>query len=652
MSDTKDRIVAQYLRSRGYTAAAETLKLANANHIANEAHVGEFSVEDYILFYNENEAQNAQAYEQSYALFRKWVDDSLEVYRLQMRKVLYPLFVHGYLDMIERGLRSPAHHFFEVFHAAHLEGHQAEVLQLGGVLEPHHIKEHNIAKAFRTNKYRVSMSRFCFELMLAFLQDNGCGLLLRLLNQYFIIRIVVSLPASLQQAPPADDPEIIPPVDGTTADGAADARSGADGKLAASAAEAAEMPTSLLRATLKKAETDPVLAAAVGITAPSQLPMPETRTMVLVEKALKGLRDLAYRMDVSPTNLPSICFYTMHNTAGRCHCHAVTHDATLVASGFADSLIQLWSLPEEGTGAAAAASVGSGSGAHGESDMVRLVGHAGPVYGMDFSSNNRFLLSAGEDAVRLWSTDTHTNVVAYKGHNYPVWDVAFGPGDYYFATASHDRTARLWSCDQIYPLRLFAGHLADVETVRFHPNGNYVLTGSADQTCRLWDIQKGCSMRLLTRHAGAVTTVAFSPDGRTVAAAGEDRAIHLWDLGTGKRIKRFEGHVGSVYSLSFSGNGALLASGGADETVRLWNVKTSETREVGQMPMDPYGGGHGGGHGGGLFSSRPGSASGGMTAMPAADPALLATYPTKRTPVPLVQFTRRNLLLAIGSYRP
>ena len=56
-----------------------------------------------------------------------------------------------------------------------------------------------------------------------------------------------------------------------------------------------------------------------------------------------------------------------------------------------------------------------------------------------------------------------TNVVCYKGHNYPVWDVDFGPQGFYFATASHDRTARLWSCDQIYPLRIFAGHMSDVD---------------------------------------------------------------------------------------------------------------------------------------------------------------------------------------------
>lgn len=63
---------------------------------------------------------------------------------------------------------------------------------------------------------------------------------------------------------------------------------------------------------------------------------------------------------------------------------------------------------------------------------------------------------------RLWSLDNFKNLVVYKGHNYPIWDVDMGPYGVYFATASHDRTARLWSTDHIYTLRIFVGHLSDV----------------------------------------------------------------------------------------------------------------------------------------------------------------------------------------------
>lgn len=54
-----------------------------------------------------------------------------------------------------------------------------------------------------------------------------------------------------------------------------------------------------------------------------------------------------------------------------------------------------------------------------------------------------YLLSSSEDGtVRLWSLQTFTCLVGYKGHNYPVWDTQFSPYGYYFVSGGHDRVAR------------------------------------------------------------------------------------------------------------------------------------------------------------------------------------------------------------------
>jgi len=185
----------------------------------------------------------------------------------------------------------------------------------------------------------------------------------------------------------------------------------------------------------------------------------------------------------------------------------------------------------------------------------------------------RHLLSASQDAtVRLWSLDTYTNLVVYRGHREPVWDVQWGPRGIYFATASRDRTARLWTTDKTSAIRIFAGHLSDVNCVTFHPNSLYLATGSADRTCRLWDVQKGVCVRVFVGHRGSVNKVAISPDGRWLASAAEDATISLWDIGLGKRMKTFTGHSAAVHSLSFSAESSVLVSGGADATVRVWDV--------------------------------------------------------------------------------
>ncbi|KAJ1679634.1 Transcription initiation factor TFIID subunit 5, partial [Spiromyces aspiralis] len=302
-----------------------------------------------------------------------------------------------------------------------------------------------------------------------------------------------------------------------------------------------------------------------------------------VAAQIQRLKDARKRVVLGPAALPSICMYTIHNTSDSLNCTTVSDDLSIMAGGFSESYVKLWSLkhkPLEGQSDFAWSLQPDKDGDterprnHSNDYNRRLIGHSGPVFGLDISFDNKYLISCSEDkTARLWSLDTYTNVVCYKGHNFPVWDVAFGPFSFYFATASHDRTARLWSCDHIYPLRIFAGHLSDVNCVRFHPNSKYIVTGSCDKTARLWDVQRGSCVRVFTGHKDSVGTVAVSPDGRIMASAGYENTIRVWDLGSGRCMSEFSGHTGSIYSLAFSQEGTLLLSGSADQTVRAWDVK-------------------------------------------------------------------------------
>ena len=146
-----------------------------------------------------------------------------------------------------------------------------------------------------------------------------------------------------------------------------------------------------------------------------------------------------------------------------------------------------------------------------------------PCSGCAFMPDNEWLLSCSEDSsIRLWHLKSKSMVSAYKTSSdsmHPVWDVACSPLGYYFASASHDKTACLWNPERSAPVRRFVGHLSDVETIAFHPNATMVATGSLDRTVRLWDIRTGNCVRLLSHGPGAgggTTSIAFSPNGEHV----------------------------------------------------------------------------------------------------------------------------------------
>eukprot|EP00958_Prasinococcus_capsulatus_P017190 scaffold1931_cov390-Prasinococcus_capsulatus_cf.AAC.4 len=382
------------------------------------------------------------------------------------------------------------------------------------------------------------------------------------------------------------------------------------------------------------------------------------------EEQVKKLNELRSRVSYNSStgnSLPSVCFYTVCNSYGGLNCVHSSCDGAYIACGFADASLKVWNLDTEGqTGSAGLQVLGrdgdedgdkgaggerggergsergattsrvaadrdglGGSGGKGFNAPYSLRGHSAPVFGVHLSpSADRLLSSSSDCSVRLWSMELKENVMCYKGHNFPVWDVKSSPvGHSFFATASHDRTARIWTLERPAPVRIMAGHLSDVDCVAWHPNCNYIATGSSDKTVRFWDVQTGECVRLFTGHRGTIYSLAMAPDGRGMASAGDDGSVMLWDLGTGKRVSTLTGHVSSVWCLAYSSDGQVLASGGGDNSLRLWRpqLASSTTDGVG-------------------------------VAQPPPQPAMLKTLYTKNTPVYHVEFSRRNLLLASGPY--
>jgi transcription initiation factor TFIID subunit 5 len=382
------------------------------------------------------------------------------------------------------------------------------------------------------------------------------------------------------------------------------------------------------------------------------VPRPQSGSAELAAEVSR-LKEIAARAHLSATALPSINCFTLHNSYDAVTSISINPTGTLMATGNRDSYIDVWTLTGEPLRAVKASTelaamdlsdidnIDGLKEAEG-SPSKRLIGHSGPVYASRFlpPCHDRFLVSASQDkTLRLWSLDLFAPVVVYRSHTLPVWDVdvpTFAAAGPYFASASADRTARLWSTEHIHPLRIFAGHLSDVDTVRFHPNGNYVLTGSSDKTCRMWDIQSGACVRLLTGHERGVTALAVSPDGRYLASGDRLGHVKVWDLGEGKLLLSLAPPTlpnrtiaapsplavpeSPVYSLSFDQDGKILAQAGADAAVHLWDMSKGLT--------------------------VPGTASGDSSS------ALLASYPTKQTPLYTCQFNRRNVLQTAGIFNP
>ncbi|CAI9728746.1 transcription initiation factor TFIID subunit 5-like [Octopus vulgaris] len=583
-------------------------------------------------------------YDDYYTDLMNFIESCLDVHKVEVSVILYPIFVHMYLELVYNEHEAHAKEFFDKFFKYQEKYYSEDLMKLSTVSKKEHMKGNTLMENFKSSSFSIKMSRDSYNQLKRHLQDKQLNLLLTIIQEHLFIDVYDGVPRTKQQIDAVaggflgeakreanksrmyygllKEPELNIPVEDED-------ETGDDDKPKKKKPKKDPLQ-------LKKSKNDP--------NAPSnaRIPLPELKDLDKLEK-VTAFRETMKRIKLGPDTMPSICFYTFMNSYQGVTAVDFSDDSSLLCAGFGDGVIRVWALTP-----AKLRSVKTSTELNiidkeaddvlermmddrSSTDAKTLLGHSNSIHSVSFSPDRNFLVSsAGDGTIRLWSLMTWTNLVCYKGHNYPVWDVKFSPHKMYFASAGHDRTARLWSTDHPQPLRIFADHLCDVDCVQFHPNSNYIATGSSDRAVRVWDVLTGDCIRFMTGHKASIHVLQFSPDGRYLASAGVDKVIHLWDMANGNLVAQLKGHTSTVYSLCFSKEGAILASGGLDNSVKLWDV----TKVFEEQDSD------------------------GDTNIPSTihvndNPnLLLGTFPTKSTPVLGLHFTQRNLLLATGPFIP
>jgi len=585
-----------------------------------------------------------EAYTSNYDALRALVEKALDVNKYELGQLLFPVFVHMYLELVYNQHPREAEAFAESFAGEQEEFYQEDVRRLRHVTRRQHMQENELIQHFRSTQFTVRMCRDSYVLLKRHMQEKQHSLLAGLVQDHLVLDIFDGVPrsrATIQHTAGALEGDAGRQVNKTKM--LYGLLREPDIQLTTPPEEEDEVDSED-RPKKKKHKKDALVnkKAKNDPNAPSntRIPMPDLRDIDKREKG-KSLRESMKRVALGPDSLPSICFYTFLNAADNVSCVSLCEDSSMMAVGFSSCTVRVWSLIPQKLRAMKPADDLADIDKDADDVLVRmmddrsaeqsrtLAGHSGPIHGVSFSPDRTLLLTCSEDGtIRLWSLQTWTCLVCYKGHIFPVWDVRFSPHGHYFVSGGHDRTVRLWATDHHQPLRVMSGHYADVDVVEFHPNSNYVASGSSDRSVRVWDCNTGGCVRALTGHKDTVYALAFSPDGRFLVSSGADAAILCWDMAGGHLVVALAGHTDTVYCLHFSRDAAVLASGGLDDCIKLWDLQKA-TEEV---------------------LAEDGAAASAGEVKAGAD-LLLASFPTKRTPVSVLHFTRRNLLLAAGPFQ-
>lgn len=707
-----NQIVIDYLAKKGYTRTEATLRAESAQHDISGP------------MPNSNGPTGPPKHVEAFEALKNWVDDALDIYKPELRRLLWPIFAHSFLSLISSLWMREGRKLFDLYKNLFMQDHAQDVRALERISLPEHLQDNATAKLYRENKYRLTVSEPAFFHLMQFLEglaDNKGRLLIPILESQCNIKLAdrasddrYSFAALLARGKetqdlPAED-EGIPghhPGSAYTGD-----KPGLDGVLTKVRLGKLPMETELegdVRAELE--EIDEKQPPGVGEDSlvktheminikqeeddegPSRgdIPYPPStaRDVAMEVQKIRENRD-RFRIEknartggIGPSM--SVCMFTFHNTFDSVTCIDFSGDNNLAAVGTSESYIRVWSI--DGKAISTVDSSMPPSNSH------RLIGHSGPVYAVAFApatesssdiegiseTRTHWLLSSSADStIRLWNLDAWQQIVVYKGHHGPVWDLCWSPFGHYFVTGGHDKTARLWATDKVRHLRLLAGHDDGVDVVAYHPNTAYVFTASSDRTVRMYAVTNGQAVRMFTGHPNPITALACSKDGKQLASGDDAGNIFLWDLASGRLFKRLKGHgKGGIWSLSYSVESTVLVSGGADGTVRVWDVhpaakpytnqpsgNASVAQIAGSGTTDSTKDGAASG-GGGAQSSTVATTSTAVGTMTSSiggtgkrrkDDVVsweqISAFATKKSPVYKVKVTGRNLVIAGGAYLP
>jgi WD40 repeat protein len=227
-----------------------------------------------------------------------------------------------------------------------------------------------------------------------------------------------------------------------------------------------------------------------------------------------------------------------------------------------------------------------------------LKGHYLFVWGLAFSPDGKFLISAGGDnqldlrrgELFFWDPFIDQPPRTLWKDQGSCSSLSFSPDGRFLAVVlrGRDTDGGVPSKTLVYDwpsLRIrftFVDVLDGREThlagpagadLAFSPDSRWLALDGSGGTVRLYDLQSGTLVHTMRGHTHEVNAIVFSRDGRRLASASLDKLIKLWDASTGLELLSLRGHDGGVVSLAFTPDGHRLVSGGVDWTARVWDAR-------------------------------------------------------------------------------
>ena len=155
--------VIDYLAKKGYTRTEAVLRAESSNQEISES----------MLNLRPPPSASPPKYIEVFDSLKNWVEDSLDVYKPELQRILWPIFVYSFLELVAKNHDGLSHRFMDSFRAPFVQEHGEDLRTLQTLSMARHVEENSLAKRYRENKYRLAMSQPAYMNLMQFLETMG-----------------------------------------------------------------------------------------------------------------------------------------------------------------------------------------------------------------------------------------------------------------------------------------------------------------------------------------------------------------------------------------------------------------------------------------------------------------------------------------------
>ena len=197
-----DTVVLKYLQKRGFKNAERALvvdaKLSKdaTSSMSLVALGADAALSDLLVLHSLEDVEDdgkfdADSVLDGYARIREWIFGALDLYKSELMRVLFPMFVHSFLTLVKKNKVEESRDFFERFHEDHVRAHCDDIRGLSGIALPEHVDTDPYAVKFIKHKFSIEMCSQSFDLLVRFLRasDGNGAKCLAILNENVGVKI-------------------------------------------------------------------------------------------------------------------------------------------------------------------------------------------------------------------------------------------------------------------------------------------------------------------------------------------------------------------------------------------------------------------------------------------------------------------------------